>query len=393
MTEESTKQHPLQFAIWILTVLYSPFKAFEAIAKKPDIKGPILILLITLPITMGVQYVSGTKFFLERPLPDKDLWTEEPSIPPSFLWASESGIAYNATDHVAGNYSVSTTALNSTMIQLQLTAIGSLNISEDGYSHLSFRLKWIHPTNEKPDSAILQLLSLNNTDDRFELDMEALIANSTDVWGNITSLTSLDLIANASYVRVGSPTWENITGLGFQLAWNDEADITLRIDEVFFGRYEDLTSSTSLLVLLSSMMRSGINFLLEWIILSAIAFLAVKSFASWTGRWKNLWLVLGYVYSSSIVYLLALMSASFFLPAIFLPYTATYSEYITLQQGAWGPPVNILGVVNYVWTTILCTIALKKINGLGWSKAFFMGFGAVVMTLLLGSFLMQFLGI
>ena len=342
---------------------------------------------------MGVQYVSGTKFFLERPLPDKDLWTEEPSIPPSFLWASESGIAYNATDHVAGNYSVSTTALNSTMIQLQLTAIGSLNISEDGYSHLSFRLKWIHPTNEKPDSAILQLLSLNNTDDRFELDMEALIANSTDVWGNITSLTSLDLIANASYVRVGSPTWENITGLGFQLAWNDEADITLRIDEVFFGRYEDLTSSTSLLVLLSSMMRSGINFLLEWIILSAIAFLAVKSFASWTGRWKNLWLVLGYVYSSSIVYLLALMSASFFLPAIFLPYTATYSEYITLQQGAWGPPVNILGVVNYVWTTILCTIALKKINGLGWSKAFFMGFGAVVMTLLLGSFLMQFLGI
>ncbi len=374
-------------------MLYSPFKAFEAIAKKPDIKGPVLILLITLPITVGVQYVSGSKFFLERPLPEKDLWTEEPSSPPSFLWASESEIVFSATDHVAGNFSVSTAALNSTVIQLQLTAIGSLNISKDGHTHLSFRLKWIHPTNEKPDSAILQLFSLNNTDDRFELDIAPLIANSTDVWGNITSLSSLDLIAETSYARKGSPTWENITGLGFELAWNDRADITLRIDEVFFGRYEDLTSSTNQLVLLSSMMRSGINFLLEWIILSAIAFLALKSFASWTGRLKDLWLVVGYVYASSIVYLLALMSVSFFLPAIFLPYTATYSEYITLQQSAWGLPVTILGVINYVWTTILCTIALKKINGLGWSKAFFMGFGAVVMTLLLGSFLMQFLGI
>ena len=393
LDEESKKRHSLQFAVWILKVLYSPLKAFEEIAKKPDIKGPILILLITLPITVGVQYVSGANFFLERPLPEKDLWTEEPSTPPSFLWAPESGIVFNSTDHVEGNFSVSTAVLNSAMIQMQLTSIGNLDISKEGYSHLSFRLKWIHSANEEPNSATLQLFSLNNTDDRFELDIESLIANSTDVWGNITGLKSLDLTTDANYVREGSPIWENITGIGFQLAWKDQANITLRIDELFFGKYEDLTSSSSLGVLLSSIMRSGINFLLEWVILSAIAFLALKSFASWTGQWKNLWVAVGYVYASSIVYLMALLSVSFFLPPIFLPYTATYSEYINLQQSAWGLPVSILGLANYVWTTILCTIALKKLNGLGWSKAFFMGFGAVVMALLLGSFLLQFLGI
>ncbi|MCW4052059.1 MAG: YIP1 family protein [Candidatus Bathyarchaeota archaeon] len=392
MEEEHKKRNPLQFVVWILKVLYSPLKAFEEIAKKPDIKGPILILLITLPITMGVQYVSGANFFLERPFPEKDLWTEEPSAPQSFLWAPESGIVFNSTDHVEGNFSVSTAVLNSAIIQMQLTGIGNLNISKEEYSHLSFRLKWIHPANEKPNSATLQLFSLNNTDDRFELDIEPLIANSTDIWGNVTSLKSLDL-TNTNYVREGSPTWENITGIGFQLAWEDQADITLRIDELFFGRYEDLTSSNSLGVLLPSIMRSGINFLVEWIILSAIAFLALKSFANWTGQWKNLWLVVGYVYASSIVYLMALLSVSFFLPPIFLPYTATYAEYVNLQQSAWGLPVSILGLANYVWTTVLCTIALKKVNGLGWTKAFFMGFGAVVMALLLGSFLLQFLGI
>ena len=79
LEDEGEKKQSLQFAKWIFQVLYSPMKTFEEIVKNPNVKGPILILLITLPLTLSVQYTSGAKFFLEIPAPEYDLWTEKPS--------------------------------------------------------------------------------------------------------------------------------------------------------------------------------------------------------------------------------------------------------------------------------------------------------------------------
>jgi len=49
----------------IFRVVYSPLKAFEEIAKAPNVKGPLLILLITLLASVTVQYISSTKTFLQ----------------------------------------------------------------------------------------------------------------------------------------------------------------------------------------------------------------------------------------------------------------------------------------------------------------------------------------
>lgn len=46
-------------------VLYSPFKAFEEIAKAPTISGPIIILCITLLASASVHYMSSSKTLLE----------------------------------------------------------------------------------------------------------------------------------------------------------------------------------------------------------------------------------------------------------------------------------------------------------------------------------------
>jgi len=49
----------------IFRVVYSPLKAFEEIAKAPNVKGPLLILLVTLLASVSVQYISSTKTFLQ----------------------------------------------------------------------------------------------------------------------------------------------------------------------------------------------------------------------------------------------------------------------------------------------------------------------------------------
>jgi len=49
----------------ILKVLYSPVNAFKQIIQKPDIKGPIIILILVLAATVGRQYALGSKIFIQ----------------------------------------------------------------------------------------------------------------------------------------------------------------------------------------------------------------------------------------------------------------------------------------------------------------------------------------
>lgn len=49
----------------VFRVLYSPLKAFEEIAKAPNVKGPLVIFLITLLVSVGMQYISSSKILLE----------------------------------------------------------------------------------------------------------------------------------------------------------------------------------------------------------------------------------------------------------------------------------------------------------------------------------------
>lgn len=385
LEKEQEKKQPWQFVEWIFKVLYSPMKTFEEIVKKPDVKGPILILLITLPIILGGQYVSGTKFFLESPTPENDLWTEEPNSA-SFSWSPKGNVTFDNSDYVVGNFSVSSSLINSSLIWMRLTDIGSFNCSEEECSHLSFRIKWMNEANVTPN-AILQLFSLNDESNRFELDIGPLVANSSDVWANITVSLATD-----SWIEVPEdfPSWANVTGIGFQLMWLSSANLTVKIDDLFFGKYVPISSlSTFGMQLAYSIMRSGVNFLLEWLILSGVVLLALKSFSDWNGFWKNLFSIVGYIYSTSIVYLVTLAMLFLVLPPIFLPYNITYLEYLALYQGSWGIPIYVLTLAFYGWAIILCTVACKRLHELSWSKAFIIGFGSIVMSLLFSSILLS----
>ena len=97
-------------------MLYSPFGTFGKVIKTPNLSGPILLLLITLPLTFGVQYISSERLYLEFPTPELDLWTEAPSTSAPFSWSPNDSIIYDAEDRIHGNYSVSTSSINSPFI-------------------------------------------------------------------------------------------------------------------------------------------------------------------------------------------------------------------------------------------------------------------------------------
>lgn len=383
--EEHEKKHSWQFMKWIFKVLFSPMKTFEEIVKKPNIKGPILILLIMLPITLGGQYISGTKFFLEIPTPENDLWTEKQTNQPSFLWEPDDTIAFDNNDFIIGNYSVSASLINSSLIWMRLTNIEYSSYFKENDSRLFFSIKWVNEENVPPTNATLQLFLFSNVSERFELDIKSDVANSSNVWANVSANFNSE-----NWTHNNSTIQANITGIGFQLRWADSANLTLKIDDLFFGTYTSLSSSNTFAPQLAYLlMQNSIQFLLEWIILSGVVFLLLKSLSDWTGPWKNLLSTVGYSYSPSIIYSGVLVLLFLFLPPVFFPYNISYSESLNIYQLSWGIPISVVGLVYYGWLTILCGISLKKLHELSWSKAFLISFGAIVMSLLLSAFILS----
>ncbi|MDH5267870.1 MAG: hypothetical protein OEW62_09365, partial [Candidatus Bathyarchaeota archaeon] len=214
----------------IFRVLYSPLEAFKEIAKKPDVKGPMLILLITVLVTAGAQYISASKTSFENPTPETDTWTESTS-----LWTSN-GVLSDDTDRIVGNYSVKSFSSSDTCIWMKLTEIGPFDCSGDsGYRGFSFRIKWIHQNEMPPNSnATLQLFSYEENR-YFQCNLGNNITSSSNEWANSTVSVGIE----QGWVPVNSPDWKNITGLEFRLAWlpSDAANLTMKIDDVYFGEY------------------------------------------------------------------------------------------------------------------------------------------------------------
>lgn len=384
--EEEEKSEPMQFAKWVFRTLYSPIKAFEEIVKKPSIKGPILILLITLPLTFAGQYASGVKFFLEIPTPEDDFWTEKPTGSAVFSWNSNGNLSFDNGDSVVGNYSVSTLFTSSSPTWIQLTNIGSFNCSKEEYSRLFFRIKLVNAANTTPTEAKLQLSSFNNESRAFDIDVMSSLIDIADDWANV----SVDL-ATEEWTATNLPSWANITGVRLQLTWAESATLFLKIDDLFFGKFNPVTSSSSLALQGTYwLMRNVFDFLLRWLILSVIVFLALKSLSEWKGFWKDMLSILGYVFSVLIVYQIALALTFLVLPPLYIPYNISYTKYLDIYQSSWGLPISVLGLLQYGWTTILCAIAVRKmVLELSWNKAFLVGFGAVIMSLILGSILLS----
>jgi len=391
MKEQEGNRQKL-FVREIFRVLYSPLEAFKEIVKKPDVKGPMLILLITVLVTAGAQYISASKTFFENPTPEADSWTESTS-----LWISN-GVLLSDTDRIVGNYSVNSFSSNDTYIWMKLTEIGPFDCSGDsGYRGLSFRIKWIHQ-NEKPPSsnATLQLFSYEENR-YFQRDLSNNMTSSSNEWANLTVSVGIE----QGWVSVNSPDWKNITGLEFRLAWlpSDAANLTMKIDDLYFGEYvSPLASDFFTGWLVSSLMGSATDFIVRWILYAGLLLLMIKIFGGKTGPWSALFNVVGYVFAVTMVYITIDALMINMLPSLSFPLKAwspvAGEEEIGLAlwnqiiQDNWGTSwaYNLryyLPFTVHAWTAALGTIALHFAREFAWKKAAAISVMAYIMLIFL----------
>ena len=354
----------------VFEVLYSPVNAFRKIIEKPDFKGVLLVLVLVISSMIISQYIVTSKLLLENRTPENDDWTE--SLTNQHNWVSNGSPSIDDTDYqmgnVDGNHSITSSVLTETSIWLKITAIGSINCSEEtGYNELFFWIKWTHEEGLSPSLGTLKLFS-GSEDSYFESDITGLLKSNGE-WTNAT----LNVGPDQGWTSNNSPDWQSITGIEFILDWSSSANLTMKIDGLYFRKFSSplITGEFSGLII-PIILQVVMNFAMDWILWAGILIIVAKLFQEDLGRWNVFFVIIGYSFIATVVYTLVNAVSLSTLPMLNVPLDADALN--ALLDVSWRPLLAYqlslyIPVIGEVWIAALGAVVVRLMKEMTWSKA------------------------
>jgi hypothetical protein len=350
----------------IVEVLYSPVKAFKKIIEKPDFKGVLLVLLLVIASTVVFQFVYNSKQLYENRAPENDEWTG--SLMDSHIWVSNGLPSLDDADYKMGNSSVTSSILNATSIWLKVTDFDSINCSgEKGYNELFFWIKWVNEAETVPSSGTLRLFS-GSEDSYFESTITDLLSSSGE-WTNAT----LQVGSDQAWSPKNSPDWQTITGIEFRLVWSDSANLTMKVDGLFFRNYVSPIEALGFsVVMLSLFVSAAFSIAMNWILWAGIVFIVAKLFGEELGKWNVFFIIIGYVFIVTAVSTLVSALAFSSLPVVSLPLDAELQ--IAVFNEVWLPNLayqvgTLILWAGEVWIAALSAVVIRLMRNTTWGKA------------------------
>jgi hypothetical protein len=222
-------------------------------------------------------------------------------------------------------------------------------------------VQWKDQNNQSTlPNGTLKLFS-DSGNDYFASDFGNRLSNSSDEW----EIIKVDLGPHSEgWKRVGSPDWKNIKALEFGLVWLAPTNSTMKIDDLYFAKFVPLTAYF-FAEWLSSMMMAASGFFILWGLYGGILLLIIKIvFGEKECPWKTFFVVVGYLFSVRIVYLLVTVALIPVLPEVRLENLAQI----------WYPtlPYQVIGYSSFItdaWMAALTVIAVRSFYTFTWKKA------------------------
>ena len=353
----------------VFEVLYSPVNAFRKIIEKPDFKGVLLVLVLVISSMIISQYIVASKLLLENRAPENDDWTE--SLINQHKWVSNGSPSIDDADYqmgnVDGNHSIASSVLTETSIWLNITDVCSINCSETGYNELFFWIKWTHEEGLSPSLGTLKLFS-GSEDSYFESDISGLLKSNGE-WTN----TTLNVGPDQGWTSKNSPDWQSITGIEFRLDWSSSANLTMKIDGLFFRKFSSPLITGEFSTLLPSLLIQVVmNFAMNWILWAGILILVAKLFQEDLGRWNIVFVIIGYSFIATVVYTLVSVVPLSTLPMLNVPLDA--DAFNALLDASWRPLLAYqlwlyIPIIGEVWIAALGAVVVRLLKETAWSKA------------------------
>jgi len=377
----------------ILKTLYAPHKAFKEIIQNPKYLGPPLIMVMLVIANVAFTYAATSKTYVEHSIPTGeklDEWTEN-----STLWTSNATIS-ESNDSITGGYfgnaSIAFSVTNATQVWAELDNIGPVNCSSpDEYTKLSFRTKWTSPQTQ-PTNMTIKFFS-NSSSDYFSynpaVDSLSLTYNT---WNNLT------IPVNTADWSSSNPNtnWEKITSLRLELTWNENTNITLLVDGLFFhGPFSSLFENAGSLYLVNYAILGFMQFIVTWVVLSGLAYILTKTFG---GKlvWKPLLILIGFALITMFAQALVNAIAYAALPNMRYPFELLVGvkgeaqavvDSINSQTWVVAYIQRFMQIAVWIWTIALTTLAVRLLAAISWFKSAAIAAIAYFVTLLVESFI------
>lgn len=386
------------FAYGIFKVIYSPFKAFKEILQNPKYYGPLLIMILFVAANTGFFYLRASKTYDEQILPNgvtqKDEWTESKS-----WWTSNATAISESNDSLIGDYygkkSIEFSVTNGEQIWMLLNFNESIVCSGvDGYRNVSFWVKMIYPNTTELTNATLYLFT--NQTNYFSYDLATGSFSSNDTTWNKLNI-AIGPENQGEWAINGTANWSNITSLMLKFDWSENANLTVRLDGLFFrgvfkSTLELLGASDYLLAILLS---SFMQFAITWVILGGLVFLITKGLGAKT-LWKASLIIIGFAIITLFIQAVVNVATVATWPQLYatLEYFGGAEGEGQIAQNRVFDQIMLAYQINeialtllLVWTIALCTIAVRVLTEFSWTKSVLVAIVAYVITNIAVSFI------
>jgi hypothetical protein len=204
-------------------------------------------------------------------------------------------------------------------------------------------------------------------DSYFESDITNLLTSSGE-WANVT----LPVGSNQGWTSSNSSDWQTITGIEVTLNWSSSANLTMKIDGLFFRKFVPyLEAAGAEGVIQVALVSLGMPFIMDWILWSAILLIVAKLFQEDLGRWANLLVVIGYTYITSAVYTLVNTAFIASLPPINWYIDPALTQAVLNELWVPLPAYTVslyLPVIGSIWTALLAAVVVRQMVETPWRK-------------------------
>lgn len=389
------------FAYGIFEVIYAPRKALKEITQNPRYIGPFLIMILFVAAYTGFGYILASKSYYEQTLPSGvapkyDEWTESKSWWPSNATnanVSESNDALSGGYY--GNKSIEFNMTNGKQIYMQTNFNQSIDCSSiDGYKNMSFRIKMIYPTTTTLENASIYLLS-NQTDYfQYNLTGYSLPSNST-VWNNLTiPIGPTSGWTNSS----NNANWSNITGLKYDFLWSENANLTVRLDGLFFrGIFKSAIEQVGISsYLVNYSLMAFMQFVITWVLLGGLMFIISKGLGGKT-VWKPMLIVAGFALIILFLQMVINVIIGANLPNLYYPLEfrggvggeGQGALNKLLESTALASQISsFVNIAVIFWIVVLCAFAIRQLTEFSWTKGFLVAVVAYFISMIVGNIIL-----
>jgi len=387
------------FAYGIFEVIYAPRKAFKEIAQNLKYIGPLLVIILFVAANTGFGYVIASKSYYEQTVPSGaapkyDMWTESKSWWTSNANISESSDSINGTYY--GNKSIEFDATDAREIWMLINLNQSVPCSgADGYENMSFRIKMIYPATTAFKNATMYLFSSKTDYFKYDLSDYSFPSNST-LWNNLT----IPIGPTSGWAMSSTnANWSNVVSLKYDFLWSGNANLTLRLDGLFFrGIFKSALEQYGVYSYVPNYPLMGfMQVVITWVLLGGLMFLISKALGG-KSLWKPMLILVGFILVTLFVQMMINVILGANLPNLKYPLEylggvkGEYESALSKIEASTALASQISSIVNIVvifWIIALCALANRQLTDFSWSKSILVAIVAYFLSAIIGNLILS----